>query len=342
MYKAVESKRKLKIFEYIDQRRNLNFRNTWEHPVAYKITIVSYVILTIKTSNNYNNHGVLGAKSTSEVCIKWLIYSSIFKLLPALLYKFIFWTSLAIFKFKFFNVFLWGLPFPTHLNVFINTVHFHWGTFTWPRGAGIFTITRLCDPNHACTRTTLSTINVRKKLPLGVSNHTHSSSWLSSWSLIRFWYSAKSSFQLLLTWSSNSFKFSLLLLNLSSCCEKMSTPVRNIVELASWMLLASVWLAFNGNRLFTELVLERKILTRRSKHLIVDRSYRRTATSGAKYITSSKSEDQWTLFLRIFLSISENLEGLPGSESDLFAIWGCFNRTGCFLNNLSRWVVVFD
>ena len=69
MFKAVESKCRLKIFEYIDQRKNLNIRNAWERPVAYKIKIVSYVILTIKTSNNYNNHGVLGAKSTSEVCI---------------------------------------------------------------------------------------------------------------------------------------------------------------------------------------------------------------------------------------------------------------------------------
>ena len=65
--KAVKSKCKLQTFEYIDQQRVLKIRNIREHPIAYKITIVWYVILAIKTSNNYNKFGVLGAKSTSEV-----------------------------------------------------------------------------------------------------------------------------------------------------------------------------------------------------------------------------------------------------------------------------------
>ena len=59
----------LNFWIYWSRRKLEDKKCMTEHPVAYKITIVSYVILAIKTSNNYNNYRVFGAKSTVEVYI---------------------------------------------------------------------------------------------------------------------------------------------------------------------------------------------------------------------------------------------------------------------------------
>lgn len=116
-----------------------------------------------------------------------------------------------------------------------------------------------------------SNINVDSKWKL-VSIQTHASSCWASWSLICFWYNAKSSFhRLLLCWS-NISKLSLRLLSLSNWCDRIFTPVRISIEFTSLKLLVKVWVAFRGKRLFTETLLERNILTRRSKDLIPETS----------------------------------------------------------------------